>query len=284
MRIFYLFICLTSTVYSHGYDIIFDLHGVLMYTEKHLCVSYIGLSSLLHYGSSNKLNNLTHDFFSFLDDIKPLTEPYPAWYNENIQLPQIMHDWLKGFLRSGDIQLLIQEHATKYYDNNNNDTKKLMLKIADLMFNPALLAHTMTLSTEAIALIRLYASLGHRIYLISNLDTETYVYLQKKYPDFWALFDGIIISGVVGYAKPDPHIYQQALQQFMINPNNAIYIDDVRQNVEAAITVGLHGIACKQYQYGLNTIPYIPYLHDVISFWINAQNQHQRALQMQKNI
>ena len=55
-------------------------------------------------------------------------------------------------------------------------------------------------------------------------------------------FRGILVSGHVKLLKPDARIYQAFLQKFAIDPAHTIYIDDRRNNVDAAIALGMPGI------------------------------------------
>ena len=55
-------------------------------------------------------------------------------------------------------------------------------------------------------------------------------------------FDAIIISYEVGYKKPDPEIYQLTLQQLNVAPGEAMFIDDLEDNVKGAQAVGMKGI------------------------------------------
>lgn len=56
------------------------------------------------------------------------------------------------------------------------------------------------------------------------------------------LFDAIILSCEVGAAKPDPRIYQEALRQLGVAPDEAVFIDDFPANVAGARALGLHAI------------------------------------------
>lgn len=55
-------------------------------------------------------------------------------------------------------------------------------------------------------------------------------------------FDDLIFSAEVGLAKPDWRIYHLALARLHVQPAEAIFIDDVQENVEAAQAIGLAGI------------------------------------------
>lgn len=55
-------------------------------------------------------------------------------------------------------------------------------------------------------------------------------------------FDAIVISAEVGIAKPDPQIFHLALERLAALPEEAVFVDDFPQNVEAARALGLHAI------------------------------------------
>ncbi len=56
------------------------------------------------------------------------------------------------------------------------------------------------------------------------------------------LFDDLIYSSEVGLAKPDRRIYKLALSRLQVQPAEAIFVDDVQTNVEAAQALGMAGI------------------------------------------
>jgi putative hydrolase of the HAD superfamily len=56
------------------------------------------------------------------------------------------------------------------------------------------------------------------------------------------LFDAFIFSYQVGVIKPDPKIYKIALEKLGIEPQEAVFTDDVPRNVEAAKALGIQGI------------------------------------------
>jgi glucose-1-phosphatase len=55
-------------------------------------------------------------------------------------------------------------------------------------------------------------------------------------------FDEIIISAEVGMAKPDPRIYHLILQRLGVEADQAVFVDDFIQNIEAARQVGLQTV------------------------------------------
>ena len=55
-------------------------------------------------------------------------------------------------------------------------------------------------------------------------------------------FDVIICSGDEGIAKPDLKAFELTLERLGLKPNEAVFIDDTKEHVEAARKLGLQGI------------------------------------------
>lgn len=56
-------------------------------------------------------------------------------------------------------------------------------------------------------------------------------------------FDAIIVSAEEGVIKPDPVIYRAALQRLAVAPEEALFIDDVEDNVLGARAVGMQALS-----------------------------------------
>jgi len=54
--------------------------------------------------------------------------------------------------------------------------------------------------------------------------------------------DEMIISAEIGMAKPDARIYHYAAEKLGVNPEEAIFIDDMPRNVTGAVNAGMVGI------------------------------------------
>jgi len=76
--------------------------------------------------------------------------------------------------------------------------------------------------------------------LISNAwdDLREYI-LAHKFDD---AFEHMVISAEVGVAKPDAKIYQIALEQAGVRPDEAVFVDDFIENIRSCQTLGMHGI------------------------------------------
>jgi putative hydrolase of the HAD superfamily len=66
--------------------------------------------------------------------------------------------------------------------------------------------------------------------------------LWRSMIDFDTLFDDIVDSSDVGIRKPNPAIYQLALDRLGAAAAETAFLDDVMSNVEAAALLGITGI------------------------------------------
>jgi putative hydrolase of the HAD superfamily len=64
--------------------------------------------------------------------------------------------------------------------------------------------------------------------------------------NFEDVFDEMIISAEVGLMKPDPRIYHLALEKLGVRPEEAVFLDDMLINVQAARSIGMSAIQFTQ--------------------------------------
>ena len=88
---------------------------------------------------------------------------------------------------------------------------------------------------------------GYKLYCISNFTPAGYVECYDCI-DFVEKFDGVVLSFKEGYAKPEKEIYEILLNRYDLNPSECVFIDDTKENVEAAINLGFKGIVFKNYE------------------------------------
>jgi len=84
---------------------------------------------------------------------------------------------------------------------------------------------------------------GHRLILFSNIQAEHVNHLKANFPIFQK-FHGGIFSYETGHVKPEPEIYQIAINQYGLTPEKTAYIDDLPGNIHAGQKVGF---LCHQY-------------------------------------
>jgi len=79
---------------------------------------------------------------------------------------------------------------------------------------------------------------GYKLFLLSNIYMADGAHFKNKYP-FLMLFDKLYFSSDTGFYKPDPRAYQQVLEENDLRPDDCIFFDDTKRNVEAAQKLGM---------------------------------------------
>jgi HAD superfamily hydrolase (TIGR01549 family) len=80
-----------------------------------------------------------------------------------------------------------------------------------------------------------------RLSIISNTDVFHYEYIRDSYP-VMQLFEYPTTSYQAHSLKPEKEIYYHALLQVGLGAEQTLFIDDKPENIEAARSIGMHGI------------------------------------------
>jgi glucose-1-phosphatase len=78
-----------------------------------------------------------------------------------------------------------------------------------------------------------------RLALLSNTDPIHVAHIEANYP-LVRHFPARVYSCRVGSSKPSPMIYHHALREVGALPDEAIFIDDILENVLGAASLGIH--------------------------------------------
>lgn len=103
-------------------------------------------------------------------------------------------------------------------------------------------------------------SAGHQLILFSNINNPHKDYLLETYPIF-EKFQGGVFSYQTGHIKPEPAIYQLAIDSWQLTPEDTMYIDDLADNIAAGKKAGFH---CHQYDCAHHQ-DFLSWLDNVIS-------------------
>ncbi|WP_327191168.1 HAD family phosphatase [Streptomyces xinghaiensis] len=96
----------------------------------------------------------------------------------------------------------------------------------------------MSIDQEVLALLGDLRSAGYPVALVSNsFGNGTYDGV-----DLAAVADAVVISSEVGIRKPSRRIYAIACERLGIAPEEAVMIDDLRQNLDGAARIGIGGV------------------------------------------
>lgn len=77
------------------------------------------------------------------------------------------------------------------------------------------------------------------LYLLSNTSMDFFRFSKR----FEALryFDGFLISAQEKLLKPDRAIYRLLCSRFELRPSECLFIDDLQENIDAAVSLGFSG-------------------------------------------
>ncbi len=89
--------------------------------------------------------------------------------------------------------------------------------------------------------IRYLKNKGYPVFLLSNTNELHFSYIMERYPIVHSL-DEWILSYEIGAKKPKQKIYDAIFERTDAVRSEVLYIDDIRENVEAAKNYGLQGL------------------------------------------
>jgi 2-haloacid dehalogenase len=94
---------------------------------------------------------------------------------------------------------------------------------------------------ETVEVLREAKAAGLRCLALSNMEPATFATRRTRFA-FMDWFDGFVISGIEGVAKPDRRIFQILLRRYRLEPAATVFIDDSPANVEAARGLGMTAV------------------------------------------
>lgn len=106
--------------------------------------------------------------------------------------------------------------------------------------------------------VRKLHATGHRLILFSNTNAIHCPWVFEEYSDF-SLFHGAVLSFEVQEIKPHAKIYQHAIEQFDLNPQKTLYIDDLPANIATGKQLGF-----RTHQYDLKN-------HGAFETWLSNE-------------
>lgn len=255
-----LLVCLTSytaiiTANIPKKNFIFDFGGVLVLTDKLASLRHVGMINATKCIFQLGINPLYLDqhiktiLFTTLNRIEKKhnlnsTNSFHQTYDEKGNaLPFILCAWLQGTMNCSDIKTLVEKDINLHPEwFKCHAEQQIIHNITRLIFTPELFASSIKISLSGIAFIKKCKREGHNIYGLSNWDEDSFALIKKQHPELFDLFDGIVISGQVKANKPHETIYQILLDRYQLLAEHCWFIDDQKENVEAAQKLGINAV------------------------------------------
>lgn len=189
-------------------NVIFDLGGVLVDLDKERCVRNF---CKLGLGALSDLIGTTHQ-------------------------RGILADFEAGLINGGEFCSQIRRIA-----NNGS--------VSDADIRAAWVSMLCGIRPEKLELLRALKDRA-RVFLLSNVNEFAWDYCLKNYfevngarlTDF---FDDVFLSYKMKLLKPDLRIYEKLLKDAGLNAADCLFIDDSKENCEAAERLGIHSLQYK---------------------------------------
>ena len=114
-----------------------------------------------------------------------------------------------------------------------NKTNRVCYKNVIFDINGVLITNdTREVMYDTLEIVKKLKASGFRLFILSNTRGKGYERI-KKIPYFLELFDGVVLSCQVNLKKPSAAIFHYLFEQYHINPEESVFIDDRKNNVAA---------------------------------------------------
>lgn len=90
---------------------------------------------------------------------------------------------------------------------------------------------------------KLSAEKKYKLILLSNTNEIHIQWVEENVPffaEFKNCFDAFYLSHEINFRKPDAAIYEFVLKEHDLTPDECLFIDDTKENTDAAADLGIH--------------------------------------------
>ncbi|MCL6220126.1 HAD family hydrolase [Zunongwangia pacifica] len=90
---------------------------------------------------------------------------------------------------------------------------------------------------------KLAAAKDYQLILLSNTNEIHIDWVKENVPffnEFQQCFDAFYLSYEINFRKPDANIYKYVLKQHDLKPEECLFIDDTKENTDAAAALGIN--------------------------------------------
>ncbi len=262
--LFFIHSSIVSISTTDPYLIIWDLGDTLIYVTIPGMVAQIGIADcvlyqLFHAKDRNHLQNRIFDVLEAYGGIQEGPLHDRSYHTaSHRQLPKVMCDWLAGIILEPKklvkkIHRKMKELSAQNFFKNELEYRIIKNAVAAI-FNPDVLIKNTRVLKEALEIVKEIALSGlHRQTILSNWDGVSYDQFKAS-PAGQELsryfnMDDITISGMLNIIKPQQVIFEECLKRFGVTPEKCIFIDDQKENIDAARSYGLIALQIKNHDF-----------------------------------
>ncbi len=154
--------------------------------------------------------------------------------------PQELMDYFY-FINSG-------EKMPDFWDDYDRGTREVdsvaqalaEFRGSDFQTAKSMMQRAITYQEQVVPTAALIADLkaaGYRLFVLSNMSKEYIAYLRQM--PVYNYFEGEVISCETALIKPERAIYSTLLERYNLDPLQTMFIDDRKENVDAAAQLGI---------------------------------------------
>ena len=146
-----------------------------------------------------------------------------------------------------DRGVLSPEELLEAFIANNPAYEKEIRQVIDAV------GDTISLMPYTVEWVKGLKEKGYHLYILSNYAEYTYEKTSHKM-EFLPYMDGVVFSYRCKLIKPEKEIYEYICKTYELKPEESVFLDDRKDNVEAARNMGMHDIVFENYAQDSETL------------------------------
>ena len=215
-----------------GYsNYVFDVNTVFQ-ENLTLALRYLDKLKLMKYTASGKNPLLLRDKFELmLERIE----------GKGVKRAVILENWLSGKISGSVGKARVLEYIKSQIQEGtkNNTSLYLMMDICHLTFTSDILCEILQINKNVLRTIQRLVKEGKRVYIVGNVDINTYRLLKRKHAEVFRMFSGEYVSGETGLIKPEREFYEKMISNLGLNPFVTYIVEENMEDLEKCRQVGL---------------------------------------------
>ena len=131
-----------------------------------------------------------------------------------------------GLLSFEDMALIINDRTNNSHTNLVNN---VLNNVTDMF----------VYNENILDIIKSLKNKGYKLYLLSNISEKVYSSFKD---DLTSIFDGLVLSYEIHKIKPYNGIYSHLINTYNIKPEESLFIDDNKSNIDAAKKFNINSV------------------------------------------
>lgn len=148
---------------------------------------------------------------------------YFSYINSGEPMPSFWVDYDRGTRSMDDVAQCLAEYRESDFETAKENMAQAIRYQEEIPATKSLIADL--------------KAAGYRLFVLSNMSKEYIEYLREK--PVYSYFEGEVISCETATVKPETDIYRTLLQRYALDASQTVFIDDRRENVDAAAEQGI---------------------------------------------